>query len=50
MPAPVTIVVRGTNRIIEMKEGTRVTAGRAADCEIQIDDGRGALIPDDWDV
>jgi HD-GYP domain-containing protein (c-di-GMP phosphodiesterase class II) len=38
MSVPITIVIRGTNRIVEMKEGARITAGRAADCEIQIDD------------
>lgn len=38
MALPVTVVVRGTRRSVEMKEGVRVTVGRAADCEIQIED------------
>ncbi len=30
--------VRGTNRSIDLTEGVRVTAGRAPDCDIQIED------------
>lgn len=38
MSVPITVVVRGTHRVVEMNEGVRVTAGRAAECEIQIED------------
>ena len=38
MAAPLSIVVRGTQFAIDVEEGVRLTAGRAADCAIQIDD------------
>jgi HD-GYP domain-containing protein (c-di-GMP phosphodiesterase class II) len=38
MSAPLTIVVRGTPLTFDVMEGVRLRAGRAADCEIHIDD------------
>src|SRR6266540_1292097 len=38
MAAPLALAIRGTDRVIPLEEGARLTVGRIPQCEIQIDD------------
>jgi putative nucleotidyltransferase with HDIG domain len=38
MPDPLHIHIRGTQRSIDVKDGARLTAGRAPDCDIHVED------------
>jgi putative nucleotidyltransferase with HDIG domain len=38
MPAPLALAIRGTDRVIPLEDGARLTVGRTAECDVQIDD------------
>src|SRR4029453_717222 len=38
MPAPIALALRGTDRVISLENGARLTVGRVSHCDVQLED------------
>jgi pSer/pThr/pTyr-binding forkhead associated (FHA) protein len=38
MSAPIALALRGTDRVISLEDGARLTVGRVSPCDVQLED------------